>query len=214
MKKLVLAFLLIFTQIVIAQDVFEGAIIAKLDDKEHNTKYELSIFTNKKGEIVISLQGTYKVNQQTQTVKMKQIMKPDKVFIIYNKDGREVYSEIPAGDINKLLGPFEIKSTKEYPSILGYKTKEIIMNTNDKEVIYIVAEDIKFPLYLYTDVFQDYIYAGLARNKIEEFPLKVIVKDKETGKELLRFEVIEIQPKELPQNLFTLPDGIEKVPLY
>ncbi len=212
MKKLAIL-LLVFTQTILAQSFFEGTINATLKDLRSNIKYSLKIYSNRNGEIATHLKGNYKTKEGPQTIEMKQIMQPDKVFLIYNKDGRQVYSELAAGDINKLPGPFEIKTTEKSALILGYKTRKIIVNNNDKEITYITAPEIKIPLKKYSEVFQDYIFAGLARNNINEMPLKVIVKDKLSGKDLIVFDVESIVKGNIQEDSFKLPQGIEKVSL-
>jgi len=70
---------------------------------------------------------------------MKQIIKPGKVLMIYDKEGKQVYSELTAGNINQLQGPFEVKAVEKHPAVLGYKTRRVVMDNNDKKVIYITA---------------------------------------------------------------------------
>ncbi len=213
MKKIFLLFIFLFSGMQAQEKYFEGVLEGNYTDQASGVNYSVKMFYGKNGEILNELQGNYNDTRgNSYNVQMEQLFKQDKIYLIYNSPKGKVYSEISAGTLNPLPGPFTLSDKKQGETFLNLSDIQVYkIDNGDKEIFYTISESLKFPISKYKKVIEDYVLKGLAVNNLDYIPLKVEVKDKKEGKTLLTFEIRRINTKEISEAIFEIPkDAIKK----
>ena len=213
MKKIFLLFIFLFSGMQAQEKYFEGMVEGNYTDETSGVNYSVKMLYGKNGEILNELQGNYNdARGNSYNVQMKQLFKQDKIYLIYNSPKGKVYSEISAGTLNPLPGPFTLSDKKQRETFLNLSDIQVYkIDNGDKEIFYTISEGLKFPISKYKKLLEDYVFKGLAVNNLDYIPLKVEVKDKKEGKTLLTFEIKKINAKEVSETIFEIPkDAIKK----
>ncbi len=212
MKKIFLLFIITFFSLYAQGEFFEGKLLGTY--KSQGIEYSVKILLKKDGKMFSELKGSYQDSQgNLQNVAFQQIFQKDKVYLVYNSPEGKVYSEITPGSLNPLPGPFTLASQRKIQGeFAGFKNLvEYTIHNADKEIVYLVSEELKFPISKYKNITEDFILKGLSANHLEYYPLKVHVKNKQDGTEIMSFEITTAEARNVPENIFEIPaDAIKK----
>ncbi len=207
MKKLFssIIMLLLFSGIFYAQDDFEGVVKFKVDSEGNSQTINYMV---KDGSFKMEVPG-----EASGSV----IMKDGKMLILMPE--QKMYMETPINlsdrfekDMDeKEINPDNIEDFKtgKTKEILGHEAEQYIYSDDDNEVEVWVAKDLG-TLSFFSNPMQKKSEWQNKLDALNYFPLLMIAKNKK-GKEVTRFEVVELEEKSLPADMFEVPADYNKM---
>ncbi|MFO7725310.1 MAG: DUF4412 domain-containing protein [Oceanipulchritudo sp.] len=209
MKTILLSIALLFALVCQAGEVFEGSYVMKISGDGENISTQIWA---KDGHMRMKLAGSEAPGEM--------IMRDGMETMIVVMPSQRMYMEMPLDltDMPTIEGPdmegapdeIPFEKTDETREILGYTAHEFTFEANGEKMVIWATEDLGSMPYSRNPMMAGWAKAMSAVTGLESFfPLEITGNEK--GKVAFRMTVEEIEEKELPDSLFTAPEGFRKM---
>lgn len=207
MKKIVLLFITMFFfgGLFYAQENFEGVVKFKVESDGDSQTINYMV---KDGNFKMDVPGEASGSVIMKDGKMLVLMPEQKMYMETPLNFSDRFEkEMDEKEINPdNIDDYKTGKTKE---ILGHEAEQYVYSDDNNEVEVWVAKDLG-TLSFFSNPMQKKSEWQERLDALNYFPLLMVAKDKK-GKEVTRFEVVELEEKSLSADLFEAPSDYRKM---